>query len=158
MSKIKIKSNKNVAKLAEVSRAAGKVLGFTNGCFDILHVGHVRYLEEARSECDILIVGLNSDASVKRLKGHERPVNPEQARAEVLAGLECIDLVTIFEEDTPERLIKEITPQVLFKGGDWKEEDVVGAPYVRSKGGKVVIISYVDGFSTTNTIKRMKNG
>jgi rfaE bifunctional protein nucleotidyltransferase chain/domain len=158
MSKSKIASSEEISRIAGEQARAGKTVGFTNGCFDILHVGHVRYLQEARSKCDILVVGVNSDASVKRLKGQERPINPEYARVEVLAALESVDHVTLFEEDTPERLIKELNPAVIFKGGDWKEEDVVGAAYVRSKGGKVSIISYVDGFSTTKTIKRMKNG
>lgn len=133
----------------------GKKIGFTNGCFDILHVGHVRYLAEAKKTCDVLVVGLNSDASVRSIKGQNRPVNNEVSRAEVLSALESVDLVTIFAEDTPEKLIKAVGPEVLLKGGDWTAETVVGADHVRAYGGEVIIISYVDGYSTTGIIEKM---
>jgi rfaE bifunctional protein nucleotidyltransferase chain/domain len=131
-------------------------VGFTNGCFDILHVGHVRYLRDARAECDLLIVGVNSDDSVKRLKGPDRPVNRQDARMEVLGALECVSYVTMFEEDTPETLIKLLTPDVIFKGGDWKEADIIGGEHVKKNGGKVRVIPFVEGYSTTNTINKMK--
>jgi len=136
-------------------RRGGKRIGFTNGCFDILHAGHVRYLEEARGHCDILVVGLNSDSSVKSIKGDKRPVNGERARAEVLAGLFSVDFVTLFSEDTPEKLIRRLMPDIIFKGGDWKEDDVLGSDFVKARGGNVKIIDYVEGFSTTGIIEKM---
>jgi len=152
----KIKSLPDLIESINKEKACGKIIGFTNGCFDILHLGHVRYLNEAKKECDILVLGMNSDVSVKRLKGAERPINPEGSRLFVLASLECIDYVTLFSEDTPEKLIKSITPVILFKGGDWAEEDVVGGGHVKEHGGKVRLISFVDGFSTTDIINKMK--
>lgn len=132
-----------------------KQVVFTNGCFDLLHVGHVRYLKEAKKQGDILIVGVNTDASVKRLKGPQRPLQIEQDRAEILAALECVDFVTLFDEDTPLNLIQELKPQVLVKGGDWKPEQIVGSDVVLSAGGKVLSLNFVDGRSTTNIIKQM---
>ena len=152
----KIKTQDALADTACREKAAGKTVGFTNGCFDILHLGHVKYLNAAKGECDILVIGVNSDASVKRLKGEERPVNPQQARAEVLASLENVDYLTIFDEDTPETLIKKINPDVIFKGGDWEEKDIVGADHVRSYGGKVCVVPYVQGYSTTEFIDHIK--
>jgi len=152
----KIKTHAGLEDALKDARAAGRVIGFTNGCFDILHLGHIRYLQEARSACDILVVGVNSDASVKRLKGPSRPVSPEQARLEVLAALECVDLLTLFDEDTPQTLIESLTPDVLFKGGDWEEKDIAGAAHVRSRGGKVSIIRFVEGYSTTGLIENMR--
>src|SRR6201991_1675365 len=131
-------------------------IGFTNGCFDILHPGHVKLLTAARATCDRLIVGLNSDASVKRLKGESRPVQDERARAEVLAALEAVDLVTIFEEDTPLRLITEIKPSVLVKGGDYTREQVVGHDIVEAAGGEVVLVDILKGFSTTSLVDRAR--
>jgi D-beta-D-heptose 7-phosphate kinase/D-beta-D-heptose 1-phosphate adenosyltransferase len=133
-------------------------IGFTNGCFDILHPGHVKVLTAARSACDRLIVGLNSDASVKRLKGEGRPVQNERARAEVLAALEAVDLVAVFEEDTPLRLITQITPSVLVKGGDYTREQVVGHEVVEAHGGQVVLVDILQGFSTTALVNRAKGG
>jgi D-beta-D-heptose 7-phosphate kinase / D-beta-D-heptose 1-phosphate adenosyltransferase len=129
-------------------------IGFTNGCFDLLHPGHVRLLAGARATCDRLIVGLNSDASVTRLKGPNRPVQSAQARAEVLAALEAADLVVVFEEDTPEELIMRVKPTVLVKGGDYKREQVVGREFVEAYGGEVVLIDLVPGHSTTSMIER----
>ena len=129
---------------------------FTNGCFDILHVGHIRYLQEAARLGDILIVGLNSDASVKRLKGPERPINNENERAEMLGALGFIDYVAIFEEDTPLELIKMIQPDVLVKGGDYEPDEVVGKKEVEERGGKLVLIPFVEGKSTTNIIEKIK--
>ena len=136
-------------------RDRGEKVGFTNGCFDLLHPGHVSLLSQARGACDRLVVGLNSDASVKRLKGEGRPTQTEEARAAVLSSLETVDLVIIFEEDTPERLLHEIKPDVLVKGADYTLETVVGADFVQGYGGKVVLAEIVPGFSTTATIARM---
>ena len=133
---------------------AGKKIGFTNGCFDILHAGHVSLLQDAKQRCDRLILGLNSDASVKRLKGEGRPVNSETDRAEVLAALAAVDLIVLFEEDTPFNLITELRPDLLVKGGDYKVEDIVGAAEVLEWGGDVYIAELVDGRSTTNIIAR----
>ncbi|MCE3258274.1 MAG: D-alpha,beta-D-heptose 7-phosphate 1-kinase [Nitrobacter vulgaris] len=135
-------------------REQGLRIGFTNGCFDILHPGHVKVLTGARAACDRLIVGLNSDASVMRLKGEGRPIQNERARAEVLAALEAVDLVVIFEEDTPMNLIERIQPNVLVKGGDYSLEQVVGQELVTARGGEVVLIDTLKGFSTTSLVKR----
>lgn len=134
----------------------GKKVVFTNGCFDILHVGHIRCLREAASYGDLLIVGLNSDASVKRLKGEDRPINSEAERAEMLAALDCVDYIAVFDEDTPYNLINDIQPDVLAKGGDYRIEDVVGRDIVEKNNGKVVLIPFVDGKSTTNIIDKIK--
>jgi D-beta-D-heptose 7-phosphate kinase/D-beta-D-heptose 1-phosphate adenosyltransferase len=131
-------------------------VGFTNGCFDILHPGHVKVLTAARGACDRLIVGLNSDASVKRLKGKGRPVQDERARAEVLAALEAVDLVVIFEEDTPIKLITQIKPSVLVKGGDYAREQVVGHEIVAANGGEIVLVDILEGFSTTSLVRRAR--
>src|SRR5712675_540668 len=133
-------------------------IGFTNGCFDILHPGHVKVLTAARGACDRLIVGLNSDASTKRLKGKGRPVQDERARAEVLAALEAVDLVVIFEEDTPIKLIAQIRPSVLVKGGDYAREQVVGHEIVEAHGGKVLLVDVLPGFSTTSLVDRARGG
>ncbi len=142
----------------EVWRGEGLRLGFTNGCFDILHPGHVKVLTAARTACDRLIVGLNSDSSVKRLKGEGRPVQAERARAEVLAALEAVDLVVIFEEDTPLRLIEKIRPSVLVKGGDYTREQVVGHEIVEAQGGEVMLVEVLAGFSTTSLVERARGG
>jgi D-beta-D-heptose 7-phosphate kinase/D-beta-D-heptose 1-phosphate adenosyltransferase len=139
-------------------RKQGLRIGFTNGCFDILHPGHVKVLTAARGACDRLIVGLNSDASVKRLKGEGRPVQDERARAEVLAALEAVDLVAIFAEDTPIRLITQIRPSVLVKGGDYTREQVVGHEIVETQGGEVVLVDVLPGHSTTSLVNRAKGG
>ena len=135
-------------------RNQGLRIGFTNGCFDLLHPGHVRLMTEARAACDRLVVGLNSDASVKRLKGKERPVQDQQARAEVLAALEAVDLVVIFEQDTPVELIRRVKPTVLVKGADYRIEQVVGRELVEAIGGKVVLVDLVPGYSTTALVQR----
>jgi D-beta-D-heptose 7-phosphate kinase/D-beta-D-heptose 1-phosphate adenosyltransferase len=137
------------------SRRSGKSVVFTNGCFDILHVGHVRYLSEAKANGDILVVGLNSDASVKTIKGTYRPIVEQKQRAKVLAGLECVDYVTVFNEPDPLTLIQTIKPDVLVKGADWAEEDIVGADFVKSKGGKVVRITFMPGVSTSHIINKI---
>ncbi len=128
-----------------------KKIVFTNGCFDILHRGHVEYLQKSRELGDFLILGLNSDSSVKRLKGNDRPINNENDRAAVLSALECIDYICIFDEDTPFELIKALKPDILAKGGDYKTEDVVGREFSK----ETVIIDFVDGYSTTNIIKKI---
>ncbi|MCD8479905.1 MAG: D-glycero-beta-D-manno-heptose 1-phosphate adenylyltransferase [Candidatus Cloacimonetes bacterium] len=130
---------------------------FTNGCFDILHAGHVLYLEEARALGDLLIVGMNSDSSVKRLKGSSRPINPERERAIVLAALEAVSYVCVFEEDTPYNLIESLKPDILVKGGDWQIEDIVGSDIVLAKGGQVRSLSFTDGLSSSNVITKIKD-
>lgn len=137
-------------------KKSNKLIVFTNGCFDILHIGHVRYLQEAKKQGDILIVGVNSDQSVKRLKGPTRPVQREEDRAEILAALACVDFVVIFDEDTPLEIIKKIQPDVLVKGGDWKPENIVGSDVVLAAGGKVLSLHFVEGHSTTNIISRAR--
>ncbi len=136
-------------------RLIGKTIAFTNGCFDILHRGHIASLSEAAAEADFLVVGVNADASVRKLKGEHRPVNDQQARAEILASLLMVDAVVIFEEDTPLELIKAILPEVLVKGGDYTLEQIVGAKEVIAAGGKVVINPLVPGFSTTGLIEKI---
>ena len=131
---------------------------FTNGCFDILHRGHVEYLSHARDLGDKLILGLNTDASVKRLgKSPERPINSQETRAIILAALECVDAIILFDEDTPLELIDFVQPDVLVKGSDYKAEDIVGYDIVTAKGGQVITIQLVDGFSTTKLIEKMKS-
>ena len=137
-------------------RQLGKTIAFTNGCFDILHEGHIYSLSEAAKEADYLIVGVNADASVKKLKGESRPVNNEHSRSKILASLMIVDAVTIFPEDTPLELIKSILPEVLVKGGDYKVEEIAGAKEVIENGGRVVINPIIKGFSTTSIIDKMK--
>lgn len=146
----------NIADKLAPLRSAGKKIVFTNGCFDLLHVGHVRYLQEARRLGDILVVGVNSDASVRRLKGPTRPVQIENDRAEILAALGCVDFSVLFTEDTPLNLIKQVLPDILVKGGDWKIESIVGADVVMENGGQVMSLQFVDGKSTTNLINKAK--
>ncbi len=133
----------------------GKKVVFTNGCFDILHVGHVKYLKEAKAQGDILVVGLNSDSSVKRLKGTDRPIQNENDRGEILSSLECVDYVTLFEEDDPRNLIQLVKPDVLVKGGDWKPEQILGSDFVLSYGGEVKSLQFVEGRSTTNIVSKI---
>ena len=139
----------------ELQQSGNKII-FTNGCFDILHSGHVTYLNESKKQGDYLVVGLNSDNSVKRLKGESRPINNENDRAIVLSGLKSVDFVCIFDEETPKDMIEAISPNVLTKGGDYKIENIVGADFVMNKGGKVVVINFVEGKSTTNIINKAK--
>lgn len=144
--------------LAE-DRRAGRRIVFTNGCFDLLHAGHVRSLREARRLGDRLVVGVNSDRSVARLgKDPDRPILPEAERAELVAALEAVDYVSIFDEDTPLDLIHAVEPDVLVKGGDWKETDIVGADFVLGRGGRVERLSYHAGRSTTELLRRIRNG
>jgi len=137
-------------------RRAGLRIGFTNGCFDILHPGHIKLLAEAHAACDRLIVGLNSDASVKRLKGETRPMQDVHARAEVLAAIEAVDLVVIFEQDTPLELIRRVRPNVLAKGADYRRDEVVGHEVVESYGGEVILIDTLPGFSTTRIVRKSR--
>ena len=140
-------------RLCREARSAGRTVVFTNGCFDLLHVGHVRYLESAKALGNVLIIGINSDPSVRGLKGPLRPILPLEERAEILSGLGCVDYVTVFDEPTPLELITLIQPHVLVKGGDWTREDVVGRDVVEGSGGEVVILPFVPGSSTTNIIE-----
>ncbi|HRF78610.1 MAG TPA: D-glycero-beta-D-manno-heptose 1-phosphate adenylyltransferase [Flavobacteriales bacterium] len=158
-------ADKRVMDLVQVQRAVniwrmkGDRIVFTNGCFDILHRGHVEYLQEAAALGDRLIIGLNSDASVRRLgKAADRPLNDEQSRAKVLSALRLVDAVVIFDQDTPLELIQAIAPEVLVKGGDWKEDQIVGAEVVKARGGEVRSLKLVDGFSTTALIEKIRHG
>ncbi len=132
-----------------------KTIAFTNGCFDILHFGHVRYLEAAKKS-RVLVVAINSDGSVRKIKGDQRPIVPQKERASLIAALECVDYVTIFNEPTPFKVIAALRPDVLIKGADWKGKEVVGADFVKSYGGRVEFIRYVKGFSTTKIIESIK--
>lgn len=151
--KEKIKTREELRGTVEALKAKGKRMVFTNGCFDLLHVGHIRYLEQAKALGDILIVGINSDRSVQGLKGPLRPILPVEDRAEILSGLGCIDYITVFDEPTPLELITLLKPQVLVKGGDWTKEAVVGSEVVEGLGGKVVLLPFVEGSSTSNLIE-----
>lgn len=137
-------------------KAERKKIVFTNGCFDLLHVGHVRYLAQAKKLGDFLIIGLNSDSSVKELKGEDRPINSFEDRATLLLAIESVDLVIMFEEQTPENLIKDIVPDILVKGGDYNIEDIVGYQTVMQNGGQVKTLSFYDGYSSTNYINKIK--
>lgn len=153
--------NRKIRTLAELHglirklKSQGKRIVFTNGCFDLLHYGHVKYLEDAKRKGDILIVAINSDASVKRIKGASRPVITQMYRSRVIAGLESVDYVTIFNEDTPLRVINLLKPHVLVKGADWDAKDIVGRDIVLGYGGKVKTIKLIKGLSTTNLIKKI---
>jgi rfaE bifunctional protein nucleotidyltransferase chain/domain len=151
----KIKSSIELVPVLRGLQAGGKVVVFTNGCFDLLHAGHVRYLAAARQEGDVLVVGLNSDRSVRDIKGDMRPILNESERAEVLAGLAAVNYVVLFDEADPLRLITALAPDVLVKGGDWPEEAIIGAPLVRNRGGRVVRIPVVEGASTSAIIARI---
>lgn len=135
----------------------GKRVVFTNGCFDLLHPGHIDYLQRARELGDVLVIGLNDDDSIRRLKGPERPVNPLADREIMLAALRAVDLVVPFAEDTPLELIKTLQPDLLVKGGDYRPDDIVGAAEVRANGGEVVVMPFVDGHSSSNLIRRIRN-
>ncbi len=139
------------------TRRQGKRLVFTNGCFDILHVGHVTYLKEAKACGDLLVVGVNSDASVQRLKGPERPLQNEEDRAEILGSLKAVDFTILFEEDTPLKLIEAISPDVLVKGGDWAIDQIVGSDHVLKQGGEVKSLNFVQGRSTTSVVDKIKS-
>ena len=153
----KIITREKLVRMASTWKMLGKTIAFTNGCFDILHEGHIFSLSQAAKEADILVVGVNSDASVKRLKGESRPINNENSRSLVLASLVITDYIVVFEEDTPFELITAFLPNVIVKGGDYTVEQIVGAKEVIANGGKVVINPIVEGFSTTGIIEKMKN-
>ncbi len=142
-------------KLIEKWKMSGQKLVFTNGCFDILHSGHIKYLSEAKNLGDKLIIGLNSDSSVRKLKGTSRPVKSQNCRADILAFMSDVDMVVIFEEDTPIDLIKKIIPDVLVKGGDWKPQQIVGADLVIKNGGEVKSLAFLEGYSSSKIINRM---
>ncbi|MCP3177567.1 bifunctional D-glycero-beta-D-manno-heptose-7-phosphate kinase/D-glycero-beta-D-manno-heptose 1-phosphate adenylyltransferase HldE [Desulfuromonas sp. KJ2020] len=154
-SDLKIRSAASVKRLLESERQKGRAIVFTNGCFDLLHVGHVKYLQKARRLGDLLVLGLNSDASIRRLKGPKRPLIDQDERAHILAALDCIDYVVIFDEDTPLELIREVRPHILVKGGDYQADQVVGKDVVESYGGRVELITFVDGKSTTNIVEKI---
>lgn len=151
--KEKIKEREELSQIIKDLKQEGKTVVFTNGCFDLLHLGHVRYLEEAKSLGDVLVVGINSDRSVRELKGPNRPILSAEERAEILSGLGCVDYVTIFDELDPLELISSLLPDILVKGGDWTRETTVGREVVERAGGKVVILPLVEGASTSNLIE-----
>jgi rfaE bifunctional protein nucleotidyltransferase chain/domain len=147
-------SQANLAREVKKVQARGRKVVFTNGCFDLLHVGHVRYLQAARRLGDALVIAVNSDASVRRIKGPDRPINSERHRLEVLAALECVTWLCLFGEETPLRLIRKIVPDILVKGGDWPVEKIVGGDVVTERGGRVLTIPLVRGTSTTELIRK----
>jgi rfaE bifunctional protein nucleotidyltransferase chain/domain len=154
--KSKIVSKEAALQILNLQKAAGKKIVFTNGCFDIIHPGHVDYLSQARDLGDLLVLGLNTDNSVKRLnKAPNRPINNEQARAAVLAAMGCIDQIVLFDEETPYELIKFLQPDILVKGDDYKVETIVGYDIVMARGGKVVTIPFLEGYSTTKLIQKI---
>ena len=154
----KIQSPEQLAATLARWRAAGERVVFTNGCFDLLHFGHLHYLAEARDLGERLVVGLNSGASVRRLKGPSRPINDEATRAHLMAALEVVDAVIFFEDDTPLELIRLVQPDVLVKGGDWKPEQIVGSDLVLARGGAVRSLPFVEGYSTTNIESKILKG
>ena len=151
--KQKIKEGKELLRIIKDLKAKRKRIVFTNGCFDLLHIGHVRYLEEAKALGDVLVIGVNSDTSVRKLKGRKRPILPEEERTEILSGLGCVDYVTLFDEIDPLKLITSLHPDVLVKGGDWAKEQIVGGDQVERAGGEVFVIPFVKGASTSNLIE-----
>ncbi len=152
----KIRNREELARKCNIWRGGGRKIVFTNGCFDLLHTGHLDYLARAASMGNVLVVGLNSDASVKRLKGPERPINNQDDRARALAALLLVDAVCIFEEDTPLELIQMVKPDVLAKGGDYTPETIVGASFVTESGGEVAVIPFVEGYSTTGLLAKIR--
>ena len=151
----KIKSPAALKRALSLLKKSGKTIVFTNGCFDLLHYGHVKYLEEARKKGDLLVVAINSDTSVRRIKGKGRPLVSQADRLRVIAALESVDYVTVFGEDTPLRIIKLVKPHILVKGSDWNRADIVGRDIVCGYGGKVITIKLMKGRSTTNLIKKI---
>jgi D-beta-D-heptose 7-phosphate kinase/D-beta-D-heptose 1-phosphate adenosyltransferase len=151
----KIKTVQELRPLLDILRASGRKIVFTNGCFDLIHTGHTRYLAKAKSFGDLLIVAVNSDASVRGIKGEKRPINNEADRMETLASLENVDYVVLFNEPDPHRIIGELQPDVLVKGGDWPIEKIIGRDIVEARGGKVVSVGYIEGASTTGIIEKI---
>ncbi|OPX27524.1 MAG: bifunctional heptose 7-phosphate kinase/heptose 1-phosphate adenyltransferase [Candidatus Cloacimonas sp. 4484_140] len=152
-----IATRQEIAKIAQNLHDADRKIVFTNGCFDIIHRGHIEYLNKAKKLGDILIIGLNSDDSVRRLKGINRPINYEQDRAVVLDNLKSVDYVCLFDEDTPYELIKIVQPDILVKGGDWSVQDIVGSDIVLALGGEVKSLHFIEGKSTSDIIEKIKN-
>ncbi|MEQ8478373.1 D-glycero-beta-D-manno-heptose 1-phosphate adenylyltransferase [Fulvivirga sp.] len=152
----KIKPLNELKPLIKQWQEGGDEVVFTNGCFDILHLGHIDYLEKSKELGDKLVVGLNSDNSVRKIKGEERPLNNEYSRARILAALSFVDAVILFSEDTPKELISQLLPDILVKGNDYLAENIVGADIVKAHGGRVETISLVDGYSTTNIVEKIK--
>jgi rfaE bifunctional protein nucleotidyltransferase chain/domain len=155
--RLKVKQLPEIKKEIDRLKAQGKTIVFTNGCFDLLHPGHARYLWAAKQSGDYLVVAVNSDRSVRSIKGQGRPVVSEEERAEMVAALACVDGVVIFDEDTPLRVIEYLLPDVLVKGGDWQEDQIVGADVVKKAGGTVKRIPFVAGYSTSAMLSRIKN-
>jgi D-beta-D-heptose 7-phosphate kinase/D-beta-D-heptose 1-phosphate adenosyltransferase len=151
----KVKTVDELRPLLAILRATGRKIVFTNGCFDLIHTGHTRYLAIARSFGDLLVVAVNSDASVRGIKGDKRPINAQAERAEALAALESVDFVTVFDEPDPHRVISALQPDVLVKGGDWPVEKIIGRDVVEARGGKVVNVPFVEGQSTTGIIEKI---
>ncbi|MFL6278566.1 MAG: D-glycero-beta-D-manno-heptose 1-phosphate adenylyltransferase [Vicinamibacterales bacterium] len=156
-SRTRVLTWEQVAAFVKSARAAGRRIVFTNGVFDLLHPGHVRYLRHARGLGDLLIVGLNADASVRRNKGPDRPVTPEHERAELLAALECVDAVVMFDQDTPADIVRLVEPDVLVKGADWPTDQIVGRDTVEARGGRVVLVPVEEGHSTSRIVDRIRN-
>lgn len=157
MSKLpRVLNSENLSGAVEQIRSENKKIVFTNGCFDLLHIGHITYLEEAKKLGDVLIVGVNSDDSVKKLKGPTRPIQNESDRSQILAALKAVDHTILFAEDTPLKLIKTIKPDILVKGGDWKIDQIVGSDFVISTGGQVKSLNFVNGKSTSSIIEKSK--
>ncbi len=154
-SKVKIKSLNELRKIASRLKAKGGKVVFTNGCFDLLHYGHVKYLEDARKKGDVLVVALNSDFSVKRIKGNNRPIVNQRDRLRIIAGLESVDYVVLFDEDTPLKVIRSLRPDILVKGADWNKNDIVGSDFVLGQKGRVCTIKLVKGHSTTSLINKI---
>lgn len=153
----KLKSLKELQIIVSDARQVGQTVVFTNGCFDLLHRGHVHLLREAKAAGDILIVGINSDRSVQSIKGPARPILPETDRVELIAAMEMVDYVILFDEADPYNVISALKPQVLAKGGDWSADEMIGADVVEREGGQVIVIPYLEGFSTTKIIERMRH-
>lgn len=151
----KIKTAYQLRKIIASLKRCGKRIVFTNGCFDVLHYGHVKYLQQAKNKGDVLIVGVNSDSSVKKIKGNMRPIVPQRQRMRVVAALESVDFVAVFKQPTPIKLIKSLKPDILIKGGDWKTKAIVGSEFVKSYGGKTITIPFVRGLSTSNLIEKI---
>lgn len=150
----KIFTSSQLTQILKSLRGRKRIV-FTNGCFDLLHLGHITYLQSAKMLGDLLVVGVNSDASVSRLKGPERPIKDESQRSSILAALECVDYVVMFEEDTPQRIIDELLPDILVKGGDYQVDEVVGSEVVKQHGGQVEIIEFLPGYSTSGILKKI---
>jgi D-beta-D-heptose 7-phosphate kinase/D-beta-D-heptose 1-phosphate adenosyltransferase len=155
----KVRDQGELASELRLRQSRGEVIVFTNGCYDLLHVGHIRFLEQCRMHGNVLVVGLNSDSSVRaQNKGTNRPIVPQEQRAEVLAALQCVDFVTIFDEPTPKEIVAKLSPNVLIKGEDWANKGVVGREHVEAHGGKVVLLPLIEGVSTTGIVERIRSG